>query len=504
MKTLVILVLMVFFVGPGCRLTAFPLHSSKPSGRTVTRNPSILRPAESSLRPATSFESAKSIEIVTYDQSESANDGVTISATSFENTHTNLRTSVNNLAAKDTITLADLQSLAMENNPTIKALAASTQKAAGFRTQVGLAPNPTIGYQAVQLGDQGTDQHTFFLERQFVRGGKLEVNKRVLNEAIRSQNFEWQTQQIRVLTDIETKFYEVLASQRRVELLNEISLVVEKGAELSETRFQGNEGSRIDVLQAKIQKNEVDLAKQQAAIHLTVAWKELVTISGIPEMEQAHVIGDFPEANEELNWDLLAVEIISTSPEMQAALARVAQARENLNRQRIQAVPNITGQIAAGVDNGTNSGLLNLQVGVPLTVNNRNQGNILAAQAEYCRLVNEAERIELAIRARLAAISREYDSSLAAVRQFTEEILPNAVESLNLADISYKAGESSFVQVLVARRTFFDSNINSLEAKLKLAQAKASVEGFALSGALDLTFDESGDDSLRDQSLDQQ
>ena len=66
------------------------------------------------------------------------------------------------------MTLGDFESLAFTNNPTIRELAATTQKAAGYRTQVGLRANPIVGYQGVQLADRGTDQHTAFVEQEFV------------------------------------------------------------------------------------------------------------------------------------------------------------------------------------------------------------------------------------------------------------------------------------------------------------------------------------------------
>ncbi len=66
------------------------------------------------------------------------------------------------------VTLAELESMAIERNPSLQQLAASICKAEGFRNQVGLRPNPVIGYQGVQLADRGTDQHTFFVERKWL------------------------------------------------------------------------------------------------------------------------------------------------------------------------------------------------------------------------------------------------------------------------------------------------------------------------------------------------
>lgn len=486
---LIAVVTVISIVAAGCQSTQ--------KSSIASLNQSVFHPT----RSQTTIRDPLPVEQISYEQSDGPPDEIIDRPaidSSFE--AASLHTPENHR----TITLTELQALAIENNPTIQAATLTTQKTAGYLTQIGLRPNPTVGYQAVQLADQGTDQHTLFFERQFIRGGKLELNKQVLSNALRAQQFELDAQQIRVLTDVEIKFYEVLGAQRRVELVSEFSGVVEKGLELSESVFRAQEGSRVDVLQAKIQKNEIDLARRQAEIALTTAWTELVAIAGTPDLQLMPVTGELPVEAERIDWGSISTEMIANSPEMHAAKARIARAQANLARQSVQAIPNITAQIAAGVDNSTDSGLINLQVGLPLNVNNRNQGNISAAQAEYCRSVKDAERIELSIKARLAAVSREYDAGLAAVEQFSREILPSAMESLQLADVSYKAGESSFVQVLVARKTFFDSNISFLAAQLQLAQARAKYVGSTLTGALDSVVDESGDDGLRGQSLDQQ
>jgi outer membrane protein, heavy metal efflux system len=145
-----------------------------------------------------------------------------------------------------------------------------------------------------------------------------------------------------------------------------------------------------------------------------------------------------------------------------------------------------------------------LEIGAPLPVFNKNQGNMAAARAEYARAVLDATRIESAIKARLAVVSQSFDSALAAVATYSDNILPSAAESLELAEVAYRAGETSFVQVLVARRTFFDSNLQFLQAQTELAQARSQIDGFLLTGALDPIMDESGDDSLRGLTFSQQ
>ena len=356
----------------------------------------------------------------------------------------------------------------------------------------------------LQLADKGTDQHTPYFQQEIVTGGKLALNRRVLDEAVRAQLLELEAQKYRVATDIKVKFYEALAVQRRMELIEAFQAVTNRGLEIAQLRKKALEGSKVDVLQAKVQKNEVDLALQQSEISFAAAWRELAALAGTPAMPPARLRGELPKTVERLDWSDVTSSVLATSPEYSASQVRVNQARVSLERQGVQAIPNVTLQVASGVDNGTNSGLMNVQVGVPIPVFNKNQGNIAAARAEFCRAQMEVLRIENSIKARIAAVSREYDSSMAAVNKYSVEILPSAQESLELAELAYKAGETSFVQVLVSRRTFFDSNLQYVAALSQLAQAKSKVDGFVLTGGLDAVMDNSGDDSLRGQTFSQQ
>ncbi len=138
---------------------------------------------------------------------------------------------------------------------------------------------------------------------------------------------------------------------------------------------------------------------------------------------------------------------------------------------------------------------------MPIPFHNANEGNISAAQAEYCRASQEVRRLELSIQSRLAAARGDYESAAAAVRMARSEILPRAEETLRLVDQAYGAGEFDFLQVLVARKTFFEQNLEFVQSQADLAEATSLVEGMVLTGGLDATRDTEFDSGLRDQAL---
>lgn len=399
------------------------------------------------------------------------------------------------------MTLYEFEEMALANNPTIKQLSAAASRARGLRHQVGISANPTIGYSAGQVADKGTDQHVLFIEREFVRGNKLALNRKVLSRATQAQMWEVETQRNRVLTDIRVRYYAAVASQRIRELAVDFSKISQKGAGIAKLRREALEGTQIDVLQAQIQLNEIDIRRQQAEYAFQGAWKELAAIAGMPYLPPTQLIENMkPEARTQ-DWDSTYESLIANSPELNAAQFRVSEARANLERQKAQPISNITAQLGAGIDNGTGSGMINFQISAPLPSHNRNSGNISAAYAKYCQTTHEVKRIELAIKARLATVSRDYDSAHFSVIKYEKEILPKAQQTLDLSEEAYQAGELHFLNVLIVQRTYFESNLQYINAIKDLAQANAKIEGLLLTGGLDKPNDFTSDDSLRGQTF---
>lgn len=404
-------------------------------------------------------------------------------------------------SGEQTFTLVDLEQMALSNNPALAAANATVAKSAGLYRQVGVRPNPTFGYNAAQVADQGTDQHTVFLEQEFVRGNKLALNREVLRHTNEAQRLEIETQRYRVLTDVRVRFYEAIAAQRQLDMTIEFANVAEKGVEVATSLKDAGEGTVVDVLQSKTLLSETNLAREQAEAAYRGAWKDLVAIAGTPNLQPARLAGDFETPTGVQDWDNAYRVITSESPELAAANAIVCEKQAFLQRQQVQMIPNVTAQLGAGYDRATDSGLINFQIGAPIPIRNKNCGNIAAARADYTRAVENVKRIEMAIKSRLARSAQEFESANVAVQKYEQEILPQAKESLELSEKAYRAGELAFLQVLTVRRNFYDSNIRFIQSQGRLAQASAKVDGLLLTGGLDAPLDYTNSDGLRGQSF---
>ncbi|MFK7820412.1 MAG: TolC family protein [Planctomycetaceae bacterium] len=400
------------------------------------------------------------------------------------------------------LTFEAFEEMAMRNNPAILQAAASASQASGFREQVGLKPNPTVGYFGDEIGDNGAGGlHGLFLSQTFVSGEKLALNRHVLEHDVRAALSQVDVQRRRVRTEIRNLFVAALANQQRIELARQFKAVAEKGVRAAESRFEAGEGTRADILQSEIQVSEVEVLVRQAEFALQGAWNELTAVAGVPEMPFTGLLGslDMAFANRDLETEYS--RIVSESPIVAAANERVYRAQANLERQRSQSVPNINTQLGAGHDSATGDQFANVQFSLAIPVHNENQGNIDAAHAEYCRATQDARRVKLQIRQALAQKVRQFKSAEAAVEQFETTVIPKADEALALVQKAQEIGEVNFFRVLTARKTFFDVQLRYINAKTELAQADAAIDGLLLTDGLanPVTYDVS--DDLRGQSL---
>lgn len=398
-------------------------------------------------------------------------------------------------------TLGDLETLALSNNPALASAQATTSKAAGLRSQVGTRPNPTLGYFGQQVANRNTDQHGIFIEQEFVRGNKLQLNREVLGHTQRAQNAENETQRYRVLTDVRVRFFEAIAAQQQVDATLAFADVARLGVQVAEDRQRAEEGTLIETLQARTLLSEVTLAAEQAEVAYQGAWRDLAAIAGLQDAAPARLVANMNTPSSSPDWDLAYAEIVAQSPELIAAQAIVCEKRSLLRRQKAQPVSNVTGQLGAGYDDGTDHGMINVQLSAPIAVWNKNKGNISAAYSDYVRATQEVSRIEQSIRSRLARVAQEFDSAMRSVHKYQDEIIPQAEKSLELSEEAYRAGELDFLQVLIVRRSYYESSIRLIQSRGSLAQAASQVEGLLLTGGLESPTDYTDGDGIRGASF---
>ena len=383
------------------------------------------------------------------------------------------------------VSLVEWEAMAEQRNPTLAQAAARIEAARADCVQVGLYPNPRVGYQAAEIGDDGqAGQQGGFIGQEFVTNGKLQRSRELAQQAIEQAQWAWAVQHQRVINDVRHAFYDVLVAQRTVELTDQLLRVGQEGVRAADGLLKAKEASRFDGLQARIEADSAQITNEKARNRHAAAWRNLAVVVGAPDMPPAPLLGELQDGLLQLTWDGELGRVLCESPAIAEARSGVARAEAALNRQIAERVPNIDVQASVQYDNSTRDSIAGVQAGVPLPLFNRNQGNIRRAQAELAAARAEVHRTELELRQRLAAAFEQYQNARCQVEKYADRILPNAQTSLDLVTAGYRQGHFDYVTLLTAQRTFFQVNLAYIEAVRDLRAATVGIQGNLLGDSL--------------------
>ncbi|MHB0958624.1 MAG: TolC family protein [Pirellulaceae bacterium] len=384
------------------------------------------------------------------------------------------------------LSIAALEQMAMANNPTIAQALRRISALEGRHLQVGLAPNPLVGYVGESIGEAGSaGEQGAFITQRVVTGGKLGLNRAVVSHEIQQAEHELRMQSLRVANDVRSRGYEVLVAQQTVDLNRQLVRISEAAATAATDLHAAREVSRVDVLQARVEAKSAALQLNNSQNDYTAAWRRLALIVGIPSLQPVPLSDDVHASAPLVTWGDSVETLLGQSPELARARAGVEQARCALARAYAGQVPDIDLEASVRYGDDSQSTIANVVVGLPLQIFDRNQGNILTAQAELVAAQREVERVELALQNRLADAYRRYANASQQVDQYQTDILPDAKSSLELVQTGYEQGEFSYLILLTAQRTYTQFSVAYLESVRELRLSSVALEGMLLSGGLD-------------------
>lgn len=391
------------------------------------------------------------------------------------------------------LTLAELEQIALGNNPTLAQANAEIHAATSRKLQSGLYPNPTVGYQGEQIrgGIQGGGEQGFFVSQDIILGGKLGLNRNIFEQQKKQAEVEADEQRLRVINSVRMLYYRALAAQGMVDLRHKLAKLAEDAVETSRQLGNIGQADQPDVLEAEVEGEQAELAVVAAEQNQIRRWRELAATVGKPEMPLTPLAGnleDMPEGNSD-QW---MYAILEESPVVKIAQLGVLKAEASLARAKREPVPNL--QLRGGLEKNleleaiTNRaiGLQGFaEVGVQIPIFNRNQGSAGAARADLERAQQEVQRIQLVLRERAAALLQNYATSRATAERYRDRMIPRALKAYELYSKNYSGMAAAYPQVLIAQRTLFQLQADYITALDNLWASSIVLKGFLLNDGLE-------------------
>ena len=377
-----------------------------------------------------------------------------------------------------TLTLDQCVAIALTTHPRLAESLAHVTVSHGSAVQAGLYPNPRVDSGNPQtIGPNRTGIYTIGLTQEVVRGGKLKLDRAAALEAAHQAEYDVVRRKFEILTGVRQEFFSTLAAQRRKALLEKLLELAKRSEKTSLNLLEAEQVSETDVLLLRVERRRAETALQGAEIALIGQRRQLATSIGMSMLDVNEVKGNLTTTVPEFDDEDVLMQVLTNSPVVQIANLDVNRTILLLRRAEVEPIPNLTVQGGTQYSESTANyqALVGLYLNVPLW--NKNQGNIMAANASVRRSMAGRLAVQQELTKQLADSITRQRIAEKAVKNYEEGILPDAMRTLELVQKAYARGQFEISRLLQTQRTVFEANIDYISALENRLNAAAEIAG---------------------------
>jgi cobalt-zinc-cadmium efflux system outer membrane protein len=377
--------------------------------------------------------------------------------------------------------LEQLVRLGLEQNPRLAQAVFTIDAARGRAIQAGLYPNPTVSATFDELGDrQGPAgiNTVPLISQEIVTGGKLTLSRSAAEREVDQATLTLAARRAELLASVRAAYFDLLTLQRRVELLRQLQTLSQHSVDQTRRLLEAKQATRLDLVQLEVEAERIRAEAEAAQQELPGAFRRLAAAVGVRELPPAPLTDPLETPLPDYELDRVRQYVLTVHPELRSAQVGVERAKLLWRRAVAEPIPNFTVSGGYVRQNQNKSDDYTVGVSVPVPVWNRNEGNILAAQAQIGEAAREVQRVENELTDRVAAAHREYASARKRAERLAE-VQKKAEEAFRLI-----AEEKNFifttVQRLVSQQAVVQARLDHLKALGDAWRAASTLSGLTL------------------------
>jgi outer membrane protein, heavy metal efflux system len=385
--------------------------------------------------------------------------------------------------AKDpmpTFELDRIIELALERNPAIATARSVIEQNEGGQIQAGAYPNPLITAQTADAAIRDPSNGIRILERgltvhQTVEWpGMRSARKDAAAAGLDGATVGLEVAKLNLIAEVKGLFYELLLAERTVDLLQQNFETVQDVARIVKARVRSGEGPQFESVKAEVEvlKAKQELTKAKNAVRVRLVGLDTLTAGGLGPRYK--VQGDFRSLRDHLDPEQMAARDLSQHPILKRQGKLVEQAEITVSKERQGRVPNVTMFGGYAREAGREAVFGGLTVPTPIWY--LQQGHIASAlgsqrkeEAELLRARNDLARA-------INQHAREAETAQEQILVYEEGLLKQAQEALRIAQLSFRQGASSLLDVLDAQRVQRQITVDYNQARFELSMALTRFE----------------------------
>lgn len=370
------------------------------------------------------------------------------------------------------LTVAAAVERAMRMHPEIRAALSEVAAQGGAVKQAGALPNPELELLREGLGEPDRTS-TVQLNIPLELGGKRAARIRAAEREQQVASLEVAAVRARVRGETIAAFYEVVAAMEHSRLASEIASIAAKATDVAGKRVLAGKVSPVEETRARVAQASMRIEAVQAKRELARAMGKLAAMVGA---DPHNIDTASPDAIELPRIAALPALLaqLERSPGVARARALVEQRQAAVDVERSRRMPDVTVALGTKREDGRRQTVVGLSVPLPLF--NRNQGSLLESLRRTDKARDELDAEALRLRTELFDAHARMTAALEEVTLIATDVLPGAESTYLAASRGFELGKFSFLEVLDAQRTLFQSKNQYLLAVAESYRASAEID----------------------------
>ena len=380
------------------------------------------------------------------------------------------------------LSLAEAEALWQEHNRELQLARTAVSGAEADVLTAGQLPNPQVslnitqispwsGYGAGPWKDKKMD-NVLRLDQLVERGGKRDLRVKGADARLEASRRDLDDTGRQMLLSLQQTYYDLRLAQEKRRLAGESAATYDKGLETGRLRLKAGDISQVELSRLQIDKSRADNDARQTQAELEQAQVALAYLIG-REGDAGLLVAD--DSWPPLSDQQLKRGDLEQRPDVAAARLRMAAAEAARDLAKAQKTRDVTVgvQYEHNMQNEpTNS--YGFGVSVPLFIFHEYEGDIARAEADLtaARLIYErtmAQAVGSTDQASSALRSAEER-----LRRLETGLLADAERVARAAELAYSRGAMNLMDLLDARRTLRQVQIEAATARADYAKALAA------------------------------
>ena len=385
------------------------------------------------------------------------------------------------LNVPDTLVVTDALQIALLHNPELSVYAWEIRAREADILQASLIPNPDASLEIENFAG-GKDYRGFGASEITLTAGQLiqvagKRGKRTEVARLSGElaGWDYQSVKLKVFTEVTSAFYEVLTLQQQRERAGKLLALAEKLEQAVAVRVQAGAMSPAEYARAKIETEKARMEVENYRYLLEAAKNRLASLWGTGRADFQGVRGviALPDTLPTLG-DLGMLLQQNPGLARMETEKRLRQAELELQKARKMPDPYVSAGYRRLLDAG--AGAMVAGVSVPLPFFDRNQGEIKKAAIRVRQVEQLRQSVEMSLWKELSMQYGRLLSIIYRAKSLERSVIPQAEQSMQVIMDGYRQGRFTFLDVLDAQRTLFQSYTDYLRALADYRQQVSAIE----------------------------